>query len=387
MATTFPAPLPPPIDASSVDKLQLAADRFAINWHLFVGSIRRVLQDTFVGPYCVLNVLLRHPQALQLTAPNHLGEPPTLPPAPGPPPLEPSLGVANTTELQVAADATFLHDCREYLIRKADQEVAVLNYEFVTSERATRLALTAEYNTSMATYSMFERRDISSVGVLFQEYFTITLATCDGADDYVGRMQEVANRLAAQQAALSEPLQIHRLFFNLTPDYESRLHAFIEANPLAGLTEVTQWIIDTEVKLRTPIVNLTTTPSSSTSLNATQPRNSGGRNGGGGGRGGGGGGGGGRGGGRGGCGGRGGGGGGGPGGTTPRGPLGAGGAVIRGGRRGTLPACTYVRRHGPRAGTPCGQTNHPPATCFKALDDAWFDRGNTGNPPRWNSCP
>ncbi|CAI5958915.1 unnamed protein product [Closterium sp. NIES-64] len=177
---------------------------------------------------------------------------------------------------------------------------------------------------------MFERRDISSVGVLFQEYFTITLATCDGADDYVGRMQEVANRLAAQQAALSEPLQIHRLFFNLTPDYESRLHAFIEANPLAGLTEVTQWIIDTEVKLRTPIVNLTTTPSSSTSLNATQPRNSGGRNGGGGGRGGGGGGGGGRGGGRGGCGGRGGGGGGGPGGTTPRGPLGAGGAVIRG---------------------------------------------------------
>ncbi|CAI5979485.1 unnamed protein product, partial [Closterium sp. NIES-65] len=135
-----------------------------------------------------------------------------------------------------------------------------------------------------------------SVGVLFQEYFSITLATCDGVVDYVGRMQEVADRLAARKAALSKPLQIHRLLFNLTPDYESRLHAFTEVNPLAGLTKVIQWIINTEVKLRIPIVNLTTTPSS-TSLNATQPRNQGGRNGGGEGRGGGGGGGGGRGGG------------------------------------------------------------------------------------------
>ncbi|CAI7880824.1 unnamed protein product, partial [Closterium sp. NIES-54] len=256
-------------------------------------------------------------------------------------------------DMQAAVDATFLHNRREYLIRKADHDVAVLNHEFVSSERATHLELIAEYNTSMATYipnsiawaaadnractilldalldalmrrfqaremrahliwtelqSMFERRDISSV----------------------------ADRLAARQAALSEPLQIHRLLFNLTPDYESRLHAFTEANPLAGLTE---------------------------------PRNQGGRNGGGGGRGGGGGGG--RGGGRGGRGGRGGHGGGGggpggPGGPTPGGSSSAGGAVSRGGRPGTLPPCTYVRRHGPHAGTPCGQTNHPPATWFKA---------------------
>ncbi|CAI7883158.1 unnamed protein product [Closterium sp. NIES-54] len=228
---------------------------------------------------------------------------------------------------------------------------------------------------------MFKRRDISSIGVLFQ-YFSITLATCDGVVDYVGRMQEVADRLAARQAALSKPLHIHRLLFNLTSEYESRLHAFTEANPLAVLPEVTKWIIDTEVKLRTPIVNLTTTQSSSTSLNATQPRTQGGRNGGGGGRGGG------RGGNRGsGHGGRGGsGGGGGSGGPTPGGSSSAGGAVSRGGGRpGTLPPCTYVRRHGPHAGTPYGQTNHPPATCFKALDDAWFDRGNTGTPPRWNS--
>ncbi|CAI7781693.1 unnamed protein product [Closterium sp. NIES-53] len=80
------------------------------------------------------------------------------------------------------------------------------------------------------------------------------------------------------------------------------------------------------------------------------------------------------------------GGGGGPSGPAPRGSSSAGGAVSRGGGRpGTLPRCTYVRRHGPHAGTPCGQTNHPPATCFKALDVAWFDRGNTGTPPRWNS--
>ncbi|CAI5979303.1 unnamed protein product [Closterium sp. NIES-65] len=433
MATT-PPPLPPPIDASSVDKLQLAADRSAINWHSFVGSIRRVLQDAFVGPYCVIDVLLRRPQALQPTAPNHPGEPPPPPIPPGPPPTEPTLEIATTLALQDAADAAFLHDRREYLIRKAEHEVAVHNHDFAVAERANRLALLDEYNTAMADYlprsiawatadnractvllgalpgtlmrrfqaremrasltwaelqAMFERRDISSVGALFQEYFSITLATCDGAVDYVGRMQVVADRLAARQAALPEPLQIHRLLYNLTPDYESRLHAFTEANPMASLDDVVQWIIDTEVKLRTPVVNLTTPQSSSsTSLNATQPRNQGGRSGGGGGRGtGSGGGGGGRGGGGGGSGGRGGhGAGGGGAGSAPAGGLsGSGGAVTRGGRPGTLPPCTYVRRHGPHAGTPCGQTNHPPTTCFKALDDAWFDRGNTGTPPRWNS--
>ncbi|CAI7783425.1 unnamed protein product [Closterium sp. NIES-53] len=143
-------------------------------------------------------------------------------------------------------------------------------------------------------HAMFDRHGISSVGVLFQEYFSITLATCDGTIDYVGRMQEVVDRLAARQADLSKPLQIHRLLFNLTPYYESRLHTFTKAKPLADLGSVVQWIIGIEVKLRTPIVNLTTSQSSFSSLNATQPGNQGGRNGGGGGGGRGGGGGGGR---------------------------------------------------------------------------------------------
>ncbi|CAI5981483.1 unnamed protein product [Closterium sp. NIES-64] len=261
----------------------LAADRSAINWHSFVGSIRRVLQDAFVGPYCVIDVLLRRPQALQPTAPNHPGEPPPPPIPPGPPPTEPTLEIATTPALQDAADAAFLHDRREYLIRKAEHEVAVHNHDFAVAERANRLALLDEYNAAMADYlprsiawatadnractvllgalpgtlmrrfqaremrasliwaelqAMFERRDISSVGALFQEYFSITLATCDGAVDYVGRMQEVADRLAARQTALPEPLQIHRLLYNLTPDYESRLHAFTEANPMAGLDDV-----------------------------------------------------------------------------------------------------------------------------------------------------
>ncbi|CAI7744819.1 unnamed protein product [Closterium sp. NIES-53] len=224
MANTPHVPLPPPIDASSVDKLQLAADRSAINWHSFVGSIRRVLQDAFVRPYCILDVLLRRPQALQPIAPNHPGETPPLPPRPCPPP-GPNLTVAATPKLQAAADATFVHNRREYFIRKADHDVALLNYEFASSERSTRLELIEEYNTSMAAY-------------------------------------------------------IHHMLFNLTPDYESRLHAFTEANPLAVLPEVTQWIIDTEVKLCTPIVNLTTPHSSSASLNSTQSRTQGGRNGG-----------------------------------------------------------------------------------------------------------
>ncbi|CAI7878868.1 unnamed protein product, partial [Closterium sp. NIES-54] len=90
--------------------------------------------------------------ALQPTAPNHPSEPPPLPPRPGPPPPKPNLAVAATPELQAAADATFLHNRREYLIHKADHDVAVLNYAFASSERATRLELIAEYNTSMAAY-------------------------------------------------------------------------------------------------------------------------------------------------------------------------------------------------------------------------------------------
>ncbi|CAI7931143.1 unnamed protein product [Closterium sp. NIES-54] len=144
---------------------------------------------------------------------------------------------------------------------------------------------------------------------------------------------------------------------------------------MANITSVEQWIIDTEVKLRTPMVNLASSHPSSSSLNATQPRKQGKGNGKGGS--------------------------GGKGGSSQ----GSSSASSRGGstgdehgtpsqgglsgncgpRPGTLPPCTYVRRYGPRAGTPCGQTNHPPNTCFKALDDAWYARGNVGTPPRWGT--
>ncbi|GJP65650.1 hypothetical protein CLOP_g22518 [Closterium sp. NIES-67] len=33
----------------------------------------------------------------------------------------------------------------------------------------------------------------------------------------------------------------------------------------------------------------------------------------------------------------------------------------------------------------CGQTTHATDSCFKALSDEWFARGNTGTPPRWSS--
>ncbi|CAI5977626.1 unnamed protein product [Closterium sp. NIES-64] len=318
MATSIPSPspLPPPIDISSIDKLQLAADKSAINWHSFVGSIRRVLNDAWIPPYRVLDVILRRPHALPPTEPDHPGETPPLPPPPGDPPLEPELQI---TADQATADADFIMRCRAYLIRKAEYDAAADAYAQAVAGRTAHLAVVAKYTDNMATFTskfiawsaadnractvilgalpdslmrrfqarelrasviwtelhaMFECRDISSVGILFQEYFSMTLATCDGAVDYVGRMREVADRLEARQAGLSEPLQIHRLLFNLTPNYESRLHAFTVANPMADLASVEQWIIDTEVKLRTPMVNLT-----SSSLNATQPRKQGKSNG------------------------------------------------------------------------------------------------------------
>ncbi|CAI5981065.1 unnamed protein product [Closterium sp. NIES-65] len=396
MATPMPSPspLPPPIDISSIDKLQLAADKSAINWHSFVGSIRRVLNDAWIPSYRVLDVILRRPHALPPTEPDHPGETPPLPPPPGDPPLEPELQIAAD---QATADADFIMRRRAYPILKAEYDAAADAYAQAVASRTAHLAVVAKYTDDMTTFTsnfiawsaadnractvilelhaMFERRDISLVGILFQEYFSITLSTCDGAVDYVGRMREVADRLEARRAGLSEPLQIHRLLFNLTPDYESRLHAFTEANPMADLASVEQWIIDTEVKLRTPMVNLTSSHPSSSSLNATQPRKQGKSNG------------------KGGTGGKGG-SGQGSSKTSSRGgstgdehgtPIQSGPSGNRGPRPGTLPPCTYVHRYGPRVGTPYGQTTHPPNTCFKALDDAWYARGNVGTPPRWGT--
>ncbi|CAI6009739.1 unnamed protein product [Closterium sp. NIES-65] len=38
-----------------------------------------------------------------------------------------------------------------------------------------------------------------------------------------------------------------------------------------------------------------------------------------------------------------------------------------------------------QGGQCCGQTTHATETCFKALSDEWFARGNTGTPPRWSA--
>ncbi|CAI5508049.1 unnamed protein product [Closterium sp. Naga37s-1] len=188
-----------------------------------------------------------------------------------PPSLSPGLETAATPELQASAESAFLLRRREYLVRKADHDAATYNYALASAGRDAHQAVIAQYEADMATHipnriawstadnractillgalpdalmrrfqarelrasviwtelqAMFEHRDISSVSILFQGYFSITLATYDGAVDYVGRMKEVADRLQARQAGLFEPLQIHRLLFDLTPDYKSRLHAF-----------------------------------------------------------------------------------------------------------------------------------------------------------------
>ncbi|CAI5962554.1 unnamed protein product [Closterium sp. NIES-64] len=58
----------------------------------------------------------------------------------------------------------------------------------------------------------------------------------------------------------------------------------------------------------------------------------------------------------------------------------------QGPRRNSFPPCPYIIRKGPRAGQKCGGTNHPEATCFKKLDDEWYDvHGVSTNkrPPNW----
>ncbi|CAI7810594.1 unnamed protein product, partial [Closterium sp. NIES-53] len=59
------------------------------------------------------------------------------------------------------------------------------------------------------------------------------------------------------------------------------------------------------------------------------------------------------------------------------GTSGGDGGAGRGGRSGGFPPCSYVIRQGPNKGHRCNQTTHPTETCFKALSDEWFARGNT----------
>ncbi|CAI7874635.1 unnamed protein product, partial [Closterium sp. NIES-53] len=206
-----PSPLPPTIDTSSIDKLLLAADKCAINWYSFVGSIRRVLTNAWIPPYRVLDVVLRRPHALPPTEPDHPGKTPPLPPPPGDPPLEPELLTAAD---QATADADFIMRRRAYLIRKAKYDAAADAYAQAVAGRNAHLAVVAKYNDDMTTltpkfiawsaadncacnvilgalpdslmrrfqarelrasviwaelHAMFERRDISSVGILFQQ--------------------------------------------------------------------------------------------------------------------------------------------------------------------------------------------------------------------------
>ncbi|CAI7849431.1 unnamed protein product [Closterium sp. NIES-54] len=137
-----PSPLPPPFDTSSIDKLQLAADKSAINWHSFVGSICRVLNDAWVPPYCVLDVILRRPHALPPTEPDHPGETPPLPPSPGNPPLEPEL---QATADQATADADFILRRHAYLIRKAEYDAAADAYAQAVAGRNAHLVVVAKY--------------------------------------------------------------------------------------------------------------------------------------------------------------------------------------------------------------------------------------------------
>ncbi|CAI7809422.1 unnamed protein product [Closterium sp. NIES-53] len=259
--------------------------------------------------------LLPHPITLEI--------PPPLPPAPGIPPREPELQVAATPELQTTGEASFLLRRREYLIRKADHDATTENYEHALAGHNAHLAVLAKYEADMATY-------------------TPNLIAWSAADN---------RAYTVLLGALPDTLMRR---------FQSRLHTFTKSNPTAGLNSVVQWIIDTEVKLRIPIVNLTTSQPSSSSLNATQLRKGGGGKGGGGDKGGGS-----RGEGSGGCSGR--------GGRNDNDSAGgnensssatSGGTNTSGsssgGRPGNLPPCTYFRRHGPRAGTPCGPTTHPP---------------------------
>ncbi|CAI7729236.1 unnamed protein product [Closterium sp. NIES-53] len=178
-----------------------------------------------------------------------------------------------------------------------------------------------------------------------------------GAVAFTRCVLDLARRLAALDVVYPETVICCHLLEGLTPAFDAHKLAYmLLLSKHHTLAEVSQWIITTQAEILRH---------STSKVAIAQPCSSKGGRGGGRGVG------------------RGGGRGGGQGGSPGHGVNGSGGA----GRGGAVafPPCQYLPRYGPTQGQRCGQTTHAIETCFKALSDEWFARGNTGTPPRWSA--
>ncbi|CAI7786605.1 unnamed protein product [Closterium sp. NIES-53] len=351
-----------------------------------LSSLTGVLRSTIIGGVNLHSIVFAEPDGLEPKPPPLLGlEPPPPPPHPGEAPRPPDLprlvsdNTTNASRLTTYAEKVATHTrlVDTHKAALAAHTLAAAHHAKYAADKTSYTSQLTDFNTRHAAWciadtraiglinsciptslqseldatssavlwralcNLYDRRDMASLHALYRDFNTITLDNCTGADDYTHRLNNTARRLRERGATIDDPLLIWRILEGLTPANEMHRIAYdIVLSPHATAAEVTTW-------------------------------GRGGRGGRGGkGRGGGSGGG---------SGGR----GGGAGSGATGGTLGGDGGAGRGGRSGGFPPCSYVIRQGPNKGHRCNQTTHPAETCFKALSDEWFARGNTSTPPRW----
>ncbi|CAI5493938.1 unnamed protein product [Closterium sp. Naga37s-1] len=286
----------------SIDRLELAPDQSAINWYSYTGSMRRLLGVIHIPntSSTLLDLVLRHAAALPPTPPMSPGSAPTLPPDPGPEPDEPDLPAASTGPVRQAADeAAYDLERRRFLTLRADHRAAREQYDMRQAAIINHRTMADRYTLALAEYTakaaawkesdlsasniilgglppalmrdfqeqelhapalwaslhaMFERHDVNSVGLLLDEYWETTLATCTGAVAYTGRMTSLAKRLKARQSELPQFIQIDRLLRGLNPSYDMHVIAFRENQPHAVVGVVVVAVADVEVGVVAAVV-------------------------------------------------------------------------------------------------------------------------------------
>ncbi|GJP31780.1 hypothetical protein CLOM_g14988 [Closterium sp. NIES-68] len=380
------------VDFTSVDALELLPDNTAVNWHSYAQTVTVLLSSVTVNGYNLKAVVHLEERGLQPAQPDAPAGP--APPPPGDPPVSPGdpptfapdVNDPQSSETAIRTYRAGLTDhVRQQLLfeaSRAEHDAATAAYntyqaalaEYVSRERAyitdlaawrvaDRRALTILLATIPPTLKrelaptssshlwrlltdLYDRQDVATLYSLIKEFQSLTMDSTTGAAAFTRRVLDLARRLAALGVSYPDPVLCCHLLEGLTSAFDTHKIAYMQLiDKRITPAEVAQWIITTEADLLRH--------SSSTAAVAQQRNTRGGR---GGGRG------------------------AGRGGGAGRGTNGAGR-----GAAAPFPPCQYLPRYGPTRGQRCGQTTHATDSCFKALSDEWFARGNTGTPPRWSS--
>ncbi|CAI5982157.1 unnamed protein product [Closterium sp. NIES-65] len=255
-----------PIELGAIDKLELLHDTTAVNWASFEDTLHTHLGSVIIQDYCLLDVVLEHPNGLPPVLPPPLEPPPPdapRPPEPLPdPPRAPvhddnpdrwgaNLNTYNrlrdTYTLQreahrvaeaAHADATarllsYAQHEKDYAeeLRKihkdvaawriADRRALAIIFSCIPSHLKRDLRPTSSSGLWKTLSTQYDRQDLRSLLALFRKFQDITLDSSPTAAAYTRRLIDTAQRLNDRGIVISESLLTARILDCLPPTYDT----------------------------------------------------------------------------------------------------------------------------------------------------------------------